>query len=100
MKSYGDALRDLGGRARQLRIFHELKQGELAARAGLGPGTIVRFERTGRASIENVLRIATVLGADEAFDGLFEVPKYKTLDEALAQPASATRQRVRRRSPR
>jgi transcriptional regulator with XRE-family HTH domain len=96
MDSYGDLLAELGRRARALRMLRGLQQSELAARAGLTPGTVVRFERTGRASIENVLRIATVLGAEEAFARLFEPPKYRTLDEALARPAAAERQRVRK----
>jgi transcriptional regulator with XRE-family HTH domain len=97
MDSYSTTLLDLGRRARALRIVRELKQGDLAARAGLAPGTVVRFERTGRASIENVLRIATVLGAEDGFAKLFELPRYRTLDEALARPAADERQRVRTR---
>lgn len=97
MESYSSILVDLGRRAREVRILRELKQAELAARAGLTPGTVVRFERTGRASIENVLRIATVLGVEDGFTRLFELPKYRTLDEALARPAAAQRQRVRTR---
>ena len=97
MDAYDTTLRGLGQRARELRIRHELRHDELATRAGLAPGTVLRFERTGRASIENVLRIASVLGADDAFAALFAPPKYRTLDEALAQPAAATRQRVRTR---
>lgn len=97
MESYEKILFDLARRARELRIARELKQGELATRAGLAPGTMVRFERTGRASIENVLRIATVLGAEEGFARLFELPKYRTLDEALARPVERKRVRTRRR---
>ena len=55
------------------------------------------MEGSGRASIENVLRIATVLGAEEGFERLFEPPKYRSLDEALARPAQAERKRVRTR---
>ena len=98
MTSYVTVLTALGRRARELRILRDLRQSEVAARAGVAPGTVVRFERTGRASIENVLRIATVLGAEQAFDQLFELPKYRTLDEALARPAATERQRVRTRS--
>lgn len=96
MDSYREALAALGSRARALRILRELRQSEVASRAGLASGTIVRFERSGRASIENVLRIATVLGAEQAFDRLFEPPRYRTLDEALARPPPA-RRRVRAR---
>jgi transcriptional regulator with XRE-family HTH domain len=97
MESYGETLKSLGRRARELRILRELKQGEVARRAGVAPGTVMRFERTGKASIENVLRIATVLGVEEAFGTLFELPRYRTLDEAMARPVAAERQRVRTR---
>jgi transcriptional regulator with XRE-family HTH domain len=95
--SYGARLRSLGERARALRIAADLQQKELAARAGITPGTVVRFEATGRASVENVLRIATALGADDAFEQLFAPPKYRSIDDALAEPAARARQRVRRR---
>ena len=97
MDSYVETLVGLGKRAKALRIQQELQQRELAGRAGVSAGTLVRFERTGKASIENVLRIATALGADGAFEQLFAPPKYRTLDEALAIPDAAARQRVRRR---
>ena len=97
MESYESSLKGLGQRARALRVLRNLQQREVASRAGVGLGTVTRFEKTGKASIENVLRIAAALGAEEAFELLFAPPKYRTLDEALASPAPAARQRVRRR---
>jgi transcriptional regulator with XRE-family HTH domain len=98
MESYLDSLLALGERARRLRLLRDLQQRELASRAGIGIGTVQRFERTGRASIANVLRIANALGAEEGFARLFELPRYSTLDEALARPRKVERQRVRRRA--
>ena len=97
MDTYGESLAALGRRARDLRILRQLRQSDLAARAGVAPGTVVRFERSGHASLENVLRIASVLRVDDGFERLFELPKYRTLDDALAQPKAAQRQRVRQR---
>ena len=97
MDSYHGTLLALGQRARQLRLLRDLQQRELASRAGIGIGTVRRFERTGRVSVESALRIATALGVDEGFARLFEPPKYSTLDEALARPPKVERQRVRRR---
>ncbi len=97
MESYAASLESLGKRAKALRVQRNLQQREVAARAGIGLGTVTRFEKTGKASIENVLRIAAALGAEEGFELLFALPKYRTLDEALASPAPAERQRVRRR---
>jgi transcriptional regulator with XRE-family HTH domain len=94
--SFQETLQGIGERARRLRLMRDLRQEELATRAGVGIATVRRFEKTGAASIENVLRIATVLHAEGAFEKLFEAPPYASLDEALAQP-EATR---RRRAPR
>ena len=79
-----------------------MRQEDLAERAGIGVATVIRFERTGRASFENVLRIAMALRAESGFDKLFELPAYTTLDESLARPDAARsdaapRRRVRRR---
>jgi transcriptional regulator with XRE-family HTH domain len=96
MESYGETLGALGARARALRILRELRIVEVASRAGVGIGTVQRFEVSGRASIENVLRIATALGADGAFEKLFELPRFRTLDEALERPVERKRVRKRR----
>src|SRR3989442_840819 len=97
MVSYVELLAEVGLRARRLRLTRDLQQRELAARAGVGQATVQRFERTGRASMENALRIAFALDAQDGFAQLFEAPKYRSLDEALARPDAQQRQRVRRR---
>jgi hypothetical protein len=76
--------------------MRDLRQDELATRAGVGVATVRRFEKTGTASLENVLRIATVLDAGGGFGKLFEAPPYASLDEALAQPEATHRQRAGR----
>jgi transcriptional regulator with XRE-family HTH domain len=94
--SFQDTLRGVGERARRLRLMRNLRQEELATRAGVGSATVIRFEKTGAASMETVLRIATVLSAENAFDKLFEAPPYASLDEALAKPKTTGRQRAPR----
>jgi transcriptional regulator with XRE-family HTH domain len=97
-RSYRETLRAIGQRAKQLRLTRKLRQAELADRAGVGVATIHRFEKTGTASLENVLRIATALNAEATFDKLFEAPAYVSLDEALARPAATVRRRAPRRT--
>lgn len=96
-RPYRDTLRDLGRRARELRLLRNVQQAELARRAGIGVATLQRFEKTGTASLETVLRIATALHAEQAFDKLFEAPPYASMDEALARPQRAQRQRAPKR---
>ena len=96
-RSFRDTLSAIGERARQLRLLRKLRQDELAARAGVGVATVHRFEKTGRASIENVLRIATALNAEVVFNKLFEVPPYRSLEEAISRPDGPKRRRAPRR---
>jgi transcriptional regulator with XRE-family HTH domain len=96
-RSLGETLSALGERAKQLRLLRKLRQDELAERAGIGIATVRRFEKAGTASMENVLRIATALSAELAFDKLFEAPPFASLDDALARPQAMTRQRAPRR---
>lgn len=98
MDSYRKALEALGARARALRLLRDLQQRELAGRAGVTVGTVQRLEATGRCSTESLLRVAMALGAEEAFERMFEAPQYASLDEALARPKALQRQRVRRRA--
>jgi transcriptional regulator with XRE-family HTH domain len=95
--SFQDRLRAVGERVRRLRLARNLRQQELADHAGIGPATLARFERTGHASLETALRIATALAADAAFDKLFEPPPYASIDEALTRSEAAERKRAPRR---
>ncbi len=72
-------------------------QAELADRAGVGVATVHRFETTGSATLENVLRIATAMNAEAVLEKLFAPPPYASLDEALARPDAGKRQRAPRR---
>ena len=94
--SYKEVLRALGQRARDLRLARNLRQDEVAERAGVGLATVQRFERLGTASLESALRIATALRAEAAFDALFQPPTYRSIDEALQGSESPMRQRVRK----
>lgn len=89
-------LLSLGDRARRLRLHRNLTQKDLAKRSGVGIATIHRFEKTGRVSIENALRIASCLGTDDAFKKLFDVPPYATLDEVLERDKKLERKRATR----
>lgn len=97
-RPFHETLRAIGERAKQLRLLRKLRQAELATRAGVGVATIHRFEKTGTASLENVLRIATALNADAAFNKLFEAPAYASLEEAISRPEITPRRRAPRRT--
>jgi transcriptional regulator with XRE-family HTH domain len=97
MESYRDTLRTLGARARTLRLLQNLRQAEVAARAGVGVMTVLRFEKAGQASLASALRIAAALGAEAGFEALFQAPPFRTLDEALLRATVVQRRRAPRR---
>jgi transcriptional regulator with XRE-family HTH domain len=96
--SFSKQLKSLAERARALRILRNLTQAELANRCRVGIATIVRFERSGNTSLENALRIAYALGVEDGFERLFDAPKFRSLDEAIAEDKGRSRQRVRKPS--
>ena len=94
--SFREILQAIGERSRLLRLMRNLRQEELASRAGVGVATVRRFEKTGSASLETVIRIASALGVELSFEKLFEAPPYISIDEALARPKAAQRKRAPR----
>lgn len=62
---------DLTLRVKQLRKSERLSQEQLANKSGVSLGSIKRFERSGKISLESLLKIAFVLNALDGFGGLF-----------------------------
>jgi transcriptional regulator with XRE-family HTH domain len=85
----------LSKRAREARLAANLTQTGLASRAGVSVGSLKRFEQTGAASLDAVIRIAIALRLEQGFDALFQPPQLSSLDE-LAEPKTM-RKRGRRR---
>ena len=94
MTSPSEVLADLAQRARQRRLDLELTQAGLAERSNVSLGTLKQFERTGKAQLETVIRLAFALGAEEEFAALFPPRPPQTIDDILSPRA---RQRGRRR---
>jgi transcriptional regulator with XRE-family HTH domain len=88
--------RAVAERARAVRLSLGMRQRDLAERAGVPLPTLKRFETTGRAGFETVVRIALALGAEREFEALFPPRDARSLDEILA----TQKQRVRARRSR
>ncbi len=76
----------VAARAREARLAADLSQAGLAERAGVSLGSLKRFERTGAASFEAVVRIAVALRLEAGFEELFRLPRFASLDEVVAVP--------------
>jgi transcriptional regulator with XRE-family HTH domain len=79
-------LTQIAQNAKEKRLSLNMSQQNLAARSGVSLGSIQRFERTGKISLESLLKIALVLESLESFDSLFaKVPfeSFPTIDAIL-----------------
>lgn len=88
----------LAGRIKVLRLERTWTQEETAERAGLALPTYRMFERTGRISLERLLRLASVLDALAGFDQLFALAPATSLAELEQRAEGPTRRRGRPRA--
>jgi transcriptional regulator with XRE-family HTH domain len=93
LQTPSDIARSLAGRVRTLRLQRGWTQQEIAERSGLTLATYRRFERTGRISLERLLRIAVVLDAQGRFAQLFAIPPAQSLAELAERTQQSTRKR-------
>lgn len=84
-------------RLRQERLAQQMTQAEVAARAGIGVGTLSNLEAGRSVAFDSVIRVAMVLGRLNELEQLF-VPRLDSLDDILRYEQGAQRQRVKRKS--
>jgi len=77
----------LAERIRAERLRREWKQATLAERSGVSLPTLRRYERTGRTSIDNLLKLCHALGRLDEFADLFKPPPASSIDELAARTA-------------
>jgi transcriptional regulator with XRE-family HTH domain len=66
-----ESLSQIAQKAKAKRLSLNLTQQNLSLRSGVSLGTIKRFERTGKISLESLLKLALVLKSLESFNSLF-----------------------------
>lgn len=79
----------LGAKTKALRLSARWKRATLAERAGVSESSLKRFEQTGQAALDLVLRVALSLGRLAEFEALLEPPPARSIDELerrLARP--------------
>lgn len=72
---------EFAARVRAERLRLGLKQQTLADRAGVSTPTVRRYERTGKISFGNLLRLCHALGRLDEFAALLSPPTASTLAE-------------------
>ena len=95
LKTPERAGRELATRARAVRLAKGFKQTTLAERAGVSLASLRRFERTGKVSLESLLKIAFALHHLDDFDAVFEKPRASSIAELEALEKRPERQRGR-----
>lgn len=89
---------ELAERAKSMRLSQNLAQAGLEQRSGVSLGTIKLFERTGKISLESLVKIAIALGASEGFISLFHsAPNEERSIDDLIKDANASKGRKRGR---
>ena len=91
-----DIARSLAGRVKTLRLERGWTQQEAAGRAGLALATYRRFERTGRISLERLLKLAVIFDARAGFEHLFAAGPARSLVELERRMEGPSRKRGKR----
>jgi transcriptional regulator with XRE-family HTH domain len=85
----------LAYRIRAERLSRDWKQETLADRSGVSLPTIRRYERTGRTSVENLLKLCHALGKLDEFATLLHPAPVSSMDELEARAADGLPKRKR-----
>ncbi len=95
LHSPADITRLLAARVRSARLRHGWKQSTLAERSGVSLPTVRRYERSGRTSVENLLKLCHALGHVDEFAKLLEPPAASSMAELEARAAGHKPERRR-----
>jgi len=96
LNSPHDVMLKIAKKAKDKRLSLNLSQQSLSDSSAVSFGVIKKFERTGKISLESLLKIALVLDSLESFSDLFNLKpleSYTSLDSLLDQK---TRKRGRK----
>jgi transcriptional regulator with XRE-family HTH domain len=86
---------EIGRRLKSQRLAQNLLQKDLAARAGVSPGTIKNLESKGQASLESWTRIVMALGLADELVPLFAL-KQTSIRQLEQVQAASVRKRASR----
>jgi len=73
-KSLNEKMLELASRLKAYRKKAGLTQLQLADRSSVPYGTVKRFERTGKISLESLWMLSEAIGCDDQLEDLFSVP--------------------------
>lgn len=86
----------LAARCKALRLARDWKRTTLAARAGVSPASLKRFETTGQVSLESFLKLCGALGRLDEVGALLQPPPARSIAELERRAARPRSRRGRR----
>lgn len=98
IQSIQEIMLAIAQRLRSKRLSGNLSQSGLAERSDVSLAVLRQFERTGKISLESLIKLSIALGAEQQFDGLFSMSdqgETVSIDELLKR--NKRRQRGRSR---
>lgn len=81
LNSTDDIAMKLANDFRARRIEKNLTREQVAERSGVAVSNLVRFEQKGLISLKNFISIAIAMEYTAEIKGIFEQPKYSTMEE-------------------
>lgn len=87
-------LKGIAQRVKARRLEKNLSQKAFAKRAGVGYDAYRNFEKTGEATLRNVILCTVLLDDIEVLESLFTRKAYQSIDELLTQKEKEKRQRA------
>ena len=91
----GEMGKSLADRAKALRLGKGWTRETLASRAGVSVSSFKRFETTGKASLELVLKVAGALARLDEFGRLLQPPPARSIEELERRAAKPIPKRGR-----
>jgi transcriptional regulator with XRE-family HTH domain len=79
-----ETAQQLAAKIRALRLARNWKQSTLAERSGVTLASLRRFEHTGQASLQNLLKLAFALGRLDDFESPLQTPIAESIAELEA----------------
>ncbi|CAI8703533.1 helix-turn-helix protein [compost metagenome] len=84
-------------RLRTERLAQQMTQADVAGRAGIGTNTVSNLEAGRNVGLENVIRVAMVLGRTKELEALF-LPKLDSIEDIRRYENTVNRHRIKRKT--
>ena len=85
--------KSLAARTKTLRLLKNWTRETLARRAGVSTASLKRFETTGKASLDLILKLAHALSRLDEFSELFQPPAAQSIEELDRRAGKIIRKR-------